>query len=121
DWWLVASVSPPPPEFDGVALPPFPPPEASTASTSPVVVLEPVWPVAVADPLVLLTVPLLDTVLRFVTFTVAALLEPVPSEAPVVAEILPPLLRDVIAAPMPSPWALPLPAIAASPFEELTY
>lgn len=99
-----------------VAVPELAPPAASTVVTVPLVVLPPIWPVALALPLVLVAVPLLVTLL--VLLNVATRPAVAPSLAP--PDTSPPgaeFVMSVVTERMPSPLASPVLAVALSAFQ----
>src|SRR5579883_25999 len=112
-WPLLAEMPP------SLPLPPLPPPAASTIPTLPLVVLPPTWPLAMAAPDVLATVPLFVTVLVLRVVALAELLPPV-VWPPVVREPKPLLVMVLTTVPTPSPEASPLLAEAPSQFSEST-
>src|SRR5581483_244417 len=116
-----------------VAEPLLAPSAASTATTVPVVVLSPAWPVAVAAPLVLVAVPVLVTVRRDEADEPLGELPIAPPPPPPVDDPGPPieplvvvlepieLLMLVVASPMPSPLADPVSAPAKMSLSDSTF
>ncbi|HVA26284.1 MAG TPA: hypothetical protein VMW62_18060 [Chloroflexota bacterium] len=103
--WLLVAVALP-----LLPVPELAPPAASTVPLEPVVLLLPLWPVAVAEPELVVAVPVLATVLELLELAVAPEL-PLFLAPPVMVAPLPPLLI-VVEEFEPVAEALPLDALA---------